>query len=56
MLNRLQRFSNLALNPIMGVVTMVTMFFDHPKNLLELWQILVNFGELYQQKNPTSES
>ncbi len=32
--------------PMMLVVTMVTMFFDHPEDLLELWRTLVNFGEL----------
>ena len=45
-MHRLQRFPNLALNPMMVVVTMVTVFFDHPETLLELWQTLVNFGEL----------
>ncbi len=36
-MHRLQRFSDLALNPMMVVVTMVTMFFDHPENFGKLW-------------------
>ncbi len=31
-------------NHVMVVVTMVTMFFDHPENLLELWGTLGNFN------------
>ncbi len=36
-MHRHQRLPNLALNPMMEVVTMVTMFFHHPKNFGELW-------------------